>query len=171
MFETGDWSEGDVVAVLANPIYAVPIDPEICSRERPTLWGEDEWIEANASLIELLGADLWLRFLLNVLRTPELCGAHERPIGARPGAKDLELGVQINPATAIVVHPRFTVPHPRDTSEAKWIQTNALLIEDELGAEPYLRNLLAILRGAALREDGNFFGYADAGAGLDITHP
>lgn len=166
MFETGDWSEGDVVAVLANPIYAVPVDPQLCD-SGPQIWSEDQWVASNVELIEHFGSAMWLRFLANILRDPELCHATKRPAGARPDDSGLELGVRINPATAIRIHRRFAAPHIRDQSESEWIETNARLIDEDFGPEIYLQNLLAILRGATLREDGNFFGYRDASSSLD----
>jgi hypothetical protein len=51
-----------------------------------------------------------------------------------------------NPFYAIKIDEGLAVPHEPLISEDDWITANVRLI-DELGAEPYLRNLLSILKG------------------------
>lgn len=65
--EDRPWTTGDVAALLANPIYAINIDPTLAV-EHPPLVSEDDWIAANVQGIEELGAEAWLRNLLVVLK-------------------------------------------------------------------------------------------------------
>lgn len=58
-----------------------------------------------------------------------------------------------NPFYAITIDAELTRPHDPLISEDDWIAANVNLI-DELGAEPYLRNLLSILKGNYLTGDG-----------------
>jgi hypothetical protein len=55
-------------------------------------------------------------------------------------------GMIVNPFYAIEIDENLTVPHEPIISEEEWVKANARLIE-ELGPEPYLRNLLSILKG------------------------
>lgn len=60
-----------------------------------------------------------------------------------PGDLSAILG---NPFYAINLNPVLAEPHEPLVSEEEWIAANVRQIE-ELGAEPYLRNLLSILKG------------------------
>ncbi|HUY47816.1 MAG TPA: hypothetical protein VMV92_19145 [Streptosporangiaceae bacterium] len=51
-----------------------------------------------------------------------------------------------NPFYAITIDEGLTLPHEPMISEDDWIKANADLIK-ELGPEPYLRNLLSVLKG------------------------
>ncbi len=51
----------------------------------------------------------------------------------------------INPYYAITLSPALFGDHPPLTSEELWVKANTRLI-DELGAEAYLRHLLAVLK-------------------------
>jgi hypothetical protein len=51
-----------------------------------------------------------------------------------------------NPFYAITIDSVSAAPHPPLPSEEQWIAANAKLIKN-LGPEPYLRNLLSILKG------------------------
>ncbi len=51
-----------------------------------------------------------------------------------------------NPFYAINIDKGLAVPHEPLISEDDWVEANVRLIE-ELGAEPYLRNLLSVLKG------------------------
>src|SRR5690348_6067900 len=55
-------------------------------------------------------------------------------------------GMITNPFYAINIDEGLAVPHEPLISEDDWIRANVRLIE-ELGAEPYLRNLLSVLQG------------------------
>ena len=51
-----------------------------------------------------------------------------------------------NPFYAINIDDGLAVPHEPLISEDDWVKANIRLI-GELGAEPYLRNLLSVLKG------------------------
>ncbi len=60
------WTEADVQAVLVNPFYAVSIAPSLCGEHEPLI-DRAQWVQANARLIEQIGAEAWLERLLDVL--------------------------------------------------------------------------------------------------------
>lgn len=51
-----------------------------------------------------------------------------------------------NPFYAIEIDPALAEPHEPLVSEDQWIEANVKMIGD-LGPEPYLRNLLSVLKG------------------------
>lgn len=51
-----------------------------------------------------------------------------------------------NPFYAINIDPLLAKPHELLVSEEQWIAANVKQLQD-LGPEPYLRNLLSILKG------------------------
>ncbi len=55
-------------------------------------------------------------------------------------------GMIANPFYAINIDDGLTMPHEPLISEDDWVKANVGLI-NELGPEPYLRNLLSILKG------------------------
>jgi hypothetical protein len=55
-------------------------------------------------------------------------------------------GIIANPFYAINMDQGLALPHEPVISEDDWIKANVGLIS-ELGPEPYLRNLLSILKG------------------------
>ncbi len=55
-------------------------------------------------------------------------------------------GMIANPLYAITIDETLTLPHEPMVSEEDWIKANVNLI-NELGPEPYLRNLLSVLKG------------------------
>jgi hypothetical protein len=57
----------DLKEILANPYYAIVITKAL-SEEHEPLVSEEDWIKANAKLIEEIGAEEWLRRLLDTLR-------------------------------------------------------------------------------------------------------
>ena len=63
----GEWTPGDLSALLGNPFYAINIDPELAEPHEPLI-GEDEWIAANVRQVEELGAEAYLRNLLSILK-------------------------------------------------------------------------------------------------------
>ena len=68
----GEWTPGDVAAMIGNPFYAVNIDPDLAVAH-DLIISEEEWVAANARLIDELGPEPYLRNLLAVLK-----GAHPR---------------------------------------------------------------------------------------------
>jgi len=51
-----------------------------------------------------------------------------------------------NPFYAITVDETLALPHEPLIGEDDWVKANVTLIS-ELGSEPYLRNLLSVLKG------------------------
>jgi hypothetical protein len=56
------------------------------------------------------------------------------------------VGMIANPFYAITIDETLTLPHEPLISEDDWVKANVKLI-NELGPEPYLRNLLSVLKG------------------------
>lgn len=63
----GEWTSGDVAAMIGNPYYAVNISPDLAVPHDPMI-SEEEWVAANARLIKELGPEPYLRNLLTVLK-------------------------------------------------------------------------------------------------------
>jgi hypothetical protein len=60
------WSKDDVTGMLVNPIYAVSISSDLVGKHEAII-SKQRWIEANRTLIDEIGAEEWLRRLLEVL--------------------------------------------------------------------------------------------------------
>lgn len=70
-------------------------------------------------------------------------------MGKRPKDSSANVGptaMLMNPYYAITLYPGLFGKHPPLVDEEQWVKTNTRLI-DELGAEAYLRQLLAVLKG------------------------
>jgi hypothetical protein len=65
--EVRDVTEDDVRRMLLNPFYAIEIAP-ILAEPHDKMVSEDQWVAANAKLIQEIGAEAWLRGLLTVLK-------------------------------------------------------------------------------------------------------
>jgi hypothetical protein len=77
----GGWEPADVTGMIANPFYAIQLDPGL-GFPHDTLVTEEQWVQANARLIEELGAVAYLRNLLQILKKPvaaEEAGQDEDP--------------------------------------------------------------------------------------------
>jgi hypothetical protein len=61
-----EWDKETVRRVLANPYNCLSVTPD-GGVHQPTI-SEAEWIEANVRLIREIGADKWLKLLLENLR-------------------------------------------------------------------------------------------------------
>lgn len=115
-----------VQAILINPFYAIQVASELVETHEPALL-DQEWIRGNVSLIEQVGAEQWITFLLDVL---EGNTAHEL----------------INPYQTINIDPAFALEHPPIWSKEQWIQSNVMLLS-QLGTEAWLQLLLDVLEG------------------------
>jgi hypothetical protein len=62
-----EWTEDDVRRLAMNPFYAITIEPELCEPHEPMVT-EDQWVAANVRMIGDLGAEGYLRTLLDVLK-------------------------------------------------------------------------------------------------------
>lgn len=65
--EESGWTPDDVAGMIANPFYAIDIDPALAVPHEPLL-SEDQWVQVNARLVEELGAAAYLRNLLVILK-------------------------------------------------------------------------------------------------------
>jgi hypothetical protein len=55
-----DWTPESVICVLMDPRYCL---------SEPAVIADEQWIEANAKLIDQMGAETYLATLLSVLRS------------------------------------------------------------------------------------------------------
>lgn len=62
-----DWTPADVTGIIGKPVYAINIAP-VLAEPHPLLISEEEWIAANAKLIENHGPEAYLRNLLSILK-------------------------------------------------------------------------------------------------------
>ncbi len=81
-------TEEDVRRMLLNPFYAIEIAP-VLAEPHDTMVSEDQWVAANAKLIQEIGAEAWLRELLTVLKGDFVTGptgtaSNHVPHGNRP---------------------------------------------------------------------------------------
>lgn len=67
MPDDDEWTRGDVTSMIANPFCAINIDEGLAVPHEPLI-SEDDWVKANIRLIVELGAELYLRNLLSVLK-------------------------------------------------------------------------------------------------------
>jgi hypothetical protein len=130
---TPEWQPGEVAAIVANPFYAINIHPSL-ARSHVRALSESDWVRANARAISEFRAKRWLEQLLDSLQQP-----HTTASMARPGLR------LADPYVAVSVHPALCEPHPPLVTEAVWISANERALEQ--GVEPWLRNLLSVLRG------------------------
>jgi hypothetical protein len=131
------WREGDVVAVLVNPFYAVNIHWSLSEPHAYAL-SERRWVAANSVAISRLGARRWLDAMLSALV------ARHRPDSGR--LENLSVG---DPFDAITVCRALCQQHPPLVTPELWVHANVRML-DEQRTEDWLRNLLAVLKGAYL---------------------
>lgn len=74
------WTEDDVRAILQNPVYAITISSSLSVPHEPLIT-RDQWVQANAKLIEEMGPILYLQRLLEVLETGGLSSEGRPPYG------------------------------------------------------------------------------------------
>jgi hypothetical protein len=60
------WSEGDVSRILSNPFYAITFDPSLFIDHEPII-SKEQWVQANVRMIEQMGAEAYVRQLLEIL--------------------------------------------------------------------------------------------------------
>jgi hypothetical protein len=87
---------------------------------------------------------------LPTLGDASLADGWDDPVASMTDREDWTAGdvtsMIANPVYAITIDEGLCLPHEPMISEDEWIKTNAKLIS-ELGPEPYLRNLLSVLKG------------------------
>jgi hypothetical protein len=69
------FTEDNVQRIMINPFYAITVALQLTQEHEPAM-GEAEWVWANASLMGEMGAERWLRQLLEVLNG-DIVTAHE----------------------------------------------------------------------------------------------
>ena len=62
-----DRTPADVTGIVGNPVYAINIAPVLAQPHAPLI-SEEEWIAANAKMIDDLGPEAYLRNLLSILK-------------------------------------------------------------------------------------------------------
>src|SRR5260370_27535727 len=88
------FTEDNVQRIIINPFYAITVASQLTEEHGP-LMGEAEWVRANASLMGEMGAERWLRQLLDVLD-----GKSDAPDGP------------VNPYQALTIDPRVATAQP-----------------------------------------------------------
>jgi hypothetical protein len=121
--------------LLVNPIYAIEIHVSFC-RPHEHFLTESQWVASNVRAIEELGATKWVKHLISALQV-------DHGHGLEPEDR---LAVA-DPYPAITVHRSLCVEHPPLIEEEVWVEANARGLDQE-GEEPWLRNLLSVLKGA-----------------------
>jgi hypothetical protein len=145
------FTEDSVQRIIINPFYAITVAPRLTEEHEPAM-SEAEWVQANASLMQEMGNERWLRQLLDVLEGK--AGASEEPI---------------DPSQAINIDPLFAAEHPPLIGREMWVEVNTKQIRN-MGAEWWLRQLLDVLNGDIVTAEevgfappGGPFGYGAPG--------
>lgn len=122
------FTEDTLRRIMINPFYAITVAPQFTTEHAPAM-SEAEWVRTNASLMGELGAERWLRQLLEVLE------GRATPLDGR-----------INPSLALNIDPMFAAEHPPLIERDMWVGANITQIR-EMGAEGWLMQLLDVLGG------------------------
>lgn len=117
-----------IQGIIMNPFYVITVAPKLVEEHSPSI-SDEEWVQANASLIQKMGAEKWLTQLLDVLEGNSITAAES-----------------LNPFNAINIDPMFAAEHPPLLSREDWVQANVMLIP-QLGTEKWLTQLLDVLEG------------------------
>jgi hypothetical protein len=133
---SGSWEIGEVVALLANPFYAINIHPSFARVHERTLT-ESQWVRTNIAAVRDLGSSRWLREHLASLQEPHL--------PAQPGPR---MRVA-DPYEAVTVHRTLCERHEPLVNEAEWVGANERGLADH--GEDWLHSLLAVLKGGFVR--------------------
>lgn len=120
-------STSDAKSLIINPFYAVVFAPHIFKKH--TDGPKEDWVTANAHLINDMGAEAWLGELLDVLASSR----------AKYDGHDI-----INPTLTINISDRLQGEHPPLVTRKEWVKANVKLI-DELEATAWLWLLLEVL--------------------------
>ena len=122
------FTEDNLQRIIINPYYAITVAPQLTEEHEPPL-DETEWVRANASLMEGMGGERWLKQLLDVLECK--ADAPDQPI---------------NPFQAVNIDPLFAVEHPPLIEREMWVDVNVVHVRN-MGAQAWLRQLLDVLNG------------------------
>ena len=121
-------TEDTLRRIMINPFYAITVAPQLTTEHAPSM-SEAEWVRTNASLMGEMGAERWLRQLLEVLE-----------------GKASLLDGRINPSLALNIDPMFAAEHPPLIERDMWVGANVMQIR-EMGTEGWLALLLDVLAG------------------------
>lgn len=145
------FTEDNVQRIMINSFYAITVAPQL-TQEHELAMDEAEWVRANASLIGEMGAERWLRQLLDVLEDKP--DTPERPV---------------DPSKAVNIDPLFAAAHPPLIGRDMWVKVNVMQIGN-MGTQEWLRQLLDVLNGdvvtakeVGLTPPGGPFGYSALG--------
>jgi len=148
-------TEYNVQRIIINPFYAITVASQLTDEHEPAM-GEAEWVRANTSLMEEMGAERSLRQLLDVLE-----GRSEAP------------DEPVNPYRAVNIDPLFATAHPALIERDMWIDVNVMQLRN-MGSEGWLWQLLDVLNGGIVTAEevgfappGGTFGYGMPGR----SHP
>ncbi len=122
------FTEDNLQRIMMNPFYVVTIASQLTTEHDPPM-SEAEWVQANAAVIREIGAEKWIRQLLDVLEGKAI--AAESPI---------------NPVHAVNIDPIFAAEHPPIIEKDMWVDVNVMQIRN-MGAEEWLSQLLDVLGG------------------------
>lgn len=122
------FTEDTLQRILINPFYAITaaVQP---TEQHVELAEEADWVQENASHMREIGAEQWLRQLLDVLE-------------GKPCAQSQ----LISPSRAINIDPLFASAHPPLVQQQMWIDVNAKQIRS-MRIEGWLEQLLEVLGG------------------------
>lgn len=127
------FTEDSLQRIIINPFYAIAV-AESLTEEHELSMGEAEWVRANASLMEEMGNERWLRQLLDVLE-----GKAPAPQGP------------IDPSQAVNIDPLFAAEHPPLIGREMWVDVNTKQIR-HMGAEGWLRQIERTAAGKKTRK-------------------
>jgi|GEM_PF-1134699 len=117
-------------AILANPFYAITVAPHLVEEHKLEM-SDEQWVQANARLVQDMGAEPWLSQVLAFLQN---------------GDVSLLADPRMNPVHAVNIASIFREDHEPFVSQETWVQSNVLLMQ-EMGVEQWLAQVLAILEG------------------------
>lgn len=60
-------TEGDIERILSNPFYCIQVDETFSLKHKPLI-SEEDWIKGGARLIKEIGAEEYLKHLLENLK-------------------------------------------------------------------------------------------------------
>jgi hypothetical protein len=145
------FTEDNVQRIMINPFYAITVASQLTQEHEPAM-SEAEWVRVNALLMGEMGAERWLRQLLDVLE-----GKSDAPDGPA------------DPSEAVNIDPLFAAAHPPLIGRDMWVEVNVMQIRN-MGAQEWLRQLLDVLNGdvvtaeeVGLTPPGGPFGYSAPG--------
>ncbi len=136
--------EEDVGHIATSPFSVITIAASLTQTHDPSMTTQ-EWMTANISLIEEIGAEQWITHVLDVLEG--------KSVSDKP----------VSPFHVVNIDPIFAQPHEPIVPREVWIGANTKLIQNE-GAHKWLTWFLETLEGdlTMAKDLGLFPGVSDA---------